>query len=800
MQKHWPLAVIFTIWFVVFFQMNTCQTVVGYRDSAYLYYPYFQWIDQQWQNGEIPLWNPYCDLGYPVVADGTSSVFYPGKLIFLLRFLSYPSRYGLYLSLHVLWAAITAYVLAFRMGSSNTGSGIAGFSYAFGGSVLFQTTNVVYLVSASWLPLGILAIANMFKCRKLSPAIRLAIVSSMMVLGGDPQMAYVIAVLAVSTWSFHLVWNRKRYRTWKPWLIKLAFGVGQILIFALVAFGLSAIQVLPTYVWSQQSLRTQEQLSVGKMSLEPAPGTHLHAVYEFSQPPWTVLEMMLPNVYGKPFPEDCRWANSFPGADRIWNPSLYIGLMTCVFAFGSISLFGKSRRKNWLTWIAAVFCLASFGWYGLSWAIKECMLMNGLQIDSVLGNIGSQVGGIYWLMTIALPEFDSFRYPAKLFVVASLAISVLAGGGISKPLQNRRVLLGVGLSGLIVVLAWICTDSIAIHLHDKYWEKSSHELFGPFCNSQWRWLYYGMLAHAAIMTMLIAAAVLSCRFRKLSPATLGNLLFVVLVVDILLANSWLLVPVDSSVFVEPVEIVQATDTKNSAGRLRLWRVGSTPGAWKDVSSKNRLAEIVRWQRRSLHPKHHLTLPDSLKFELLNSFTSIEHGRANDSRKGALRNLWDSMFVDRLVNGQVGFESKDQKTKLGILFQNHTQFCLAEPSTLDSKLDMMNSIYKARNAEFELLGQEENSFSIQVDCDKHVILLCNMLPDPGWCVYGSDDGGFEFKVVKKDVGPFFLAVEVPAGKSTIEFRYSPFEFWLGLWVSSASWIGLGVFSLFKLWRR
>ena len=133
-----------------------------------------------------------------------------------------------------------------------------------------------------------------------------------------------------------------------------------------------------------------------------------------------------------------------------------------------------------------------------------------------------------------------------------------------------------------------------------------------------------MLAHAAIMTMLIAAAVLSCRFRKLSPATLGNLLFVVLVVDILLANSWLLVPVDSSVFVEPVEIVQATDTKNSAGRLRLWRVGSTPGAWKDVSSKNRLAEIVRWQRRSLHPKHHLTLPDSLKFELLNSFTSIEH--------------------------------------------------------------------------------------------------------------------------------------------------------------------------------
>ena len=48
--------------------MMTGQNVVGFRDSAYLYYPLFKWIDAQWAAGEVPLWNPYCNVGMPVVA------------------------------------------------------------------------------------------------------------------------------------------------------------------------------------------------------------------------------------------------------------------------------------------------------------------------------------------------------------------------------------------------------------------------------------------------------------------------------------------------------------------------------------------------------------------------------------------------------------------------------------------------------------------------------------------------------------------------------------------------------------
>ena len=143
--------------------MMSGQTVVGFRDSAYLYYPLFQWIDAQWAAGEVPLWNPYCNFGVPVVGDGTSSVFYPGKLIFFCRFLSFPARYGIYLAIHIPLAAAGVYWFARTMKANQFGATLAAFSYAFGGSVLFQVTNVIYLVSAAWLPFALCCVWRMVK-------------------------------------------------------------------------------------------------------------------------------------------------------------------------------------------------------------------------------------------------------------------------------------------------------------------------------------------------------------------------------------------------------------------------------------------------------------------------------------------------------------------------------------------------------------------------------------------------------------------------------------------------------------
>jgi hypothetical protein len=44
---------------------------------------------------------------------------------------------------------------------------------------------------------------------------------------------------------------------------------------------------------------------------------------------------------------------------------------------------------------------------------------------------GDEVGGLYWAMSILLPGYGGFRYPAKWMTVFALALSQLAGGGLT---------------------------------------------------------------------------------------------------------------------------------------------------------------------------------------------------------------------------------------------------------------------------------------------------------------------------------------------------------------------------------
>ena len=109
----------------------------------------------------------------PVVADATSTVFYPGKLLFALP-VEFAQCYVWYTILHLLLAAMGAYHLTrcwhraplagacdtARDGSaeqsalvppdrqplSRPAAGLCAVAYAFSGAVLFQYCNVVFLV------------------------------------------------------------------------------------------------------------------------------------------------------------------------------------------------------------------------------------------------------------------------------------------------------------------------------------------------------------------------------------------------------------------------------------------------------------------------------------------------------------------------------------------------------------------------------------------------------------------------------------------------------------------------------
>jgi hypothetical protein len=279
--------------------------VFAFRDAGNFYEPLFAWQANEWRAGRIPLWNPQIDCGIPALADATSSTFYPGKLIFALP-LPYRLQYHLYLSGHVLLAALVMAQVARAWGHSRAAATLAGAAYAYGGSVLFLHSNVVFLVGAAWLPAALWATDRISRCQPTQSCVSiiwLAVFISLIVLGGDPQTAYHILLFAVLYLilaafqrskrlrsrppepnqvddatcrfvKFHRLWNSIREIVWKspksrgrlrvhlcvpslegtvwqrffPSSIRLSAAVG-------LACLLSAVQILPSAAWTKASWR-----------------------------------------------------------------------------------------------------------------------------------------------------------------------------------------------------------------------------------------------------------------------------------------------------------------------------------------------------------------------------------------------------------------------------------------------------------------------------------------------------------------------------------------------------------------
>ncbi len=275
-----------------------------FRDAAHFYYPTFHWVNAQWRAGHIPLWNVQENTGVPALADATSSVFYPGKLLFLLPG-SFAWRYKLYILAHVLLAAGAAYYVARRWRRSREAAALAAACYAFGGPVVFQYCNVVFLVGAAWLPLGLFFYERSLRRRSLRDAAAAGVVMAMMVLGGDPQSAYhtVLAGGLLGLLGWFRRWRRRsdpgemscavgvhasacvrdentrkrelqrrvakcavasvrstdghasRRREWPSFSVGSRHPLALLCGGAALALALSAVQVWPSWEWSRQSTR-----------------------------------------------------------------------------------------------------------------------------------------------------------------------------------------------------------------------------------------------------------------------------------------------------------------------------------------------------------------------------------------------------------------------------------------------------------------------------------------------------------------------------------------------------------------
>jgi hypothetical protein len=628
------------------------------RDAGHFYYPLFEWCCGEWAAGRVPLWNPYENCGLPVLGDATSSVFYPGKLLFLLP-VDFAFRYRLYLTMHVVLAAVGAYRLAHHFEASREAAALAGIAYACGGSVVFQYCNTVFLVGAAWLPLAAIAADRMLRRSCAVSAMQLGLVLALMILGGDPQAAYH-ALLATALYATLLTWSKETVTSplcprFRPFLIRVAL-VG---LAAGAAFLLAAVQVLP----SAEATRTSERAAFNRprniyeaavvawqpsdalqplgetrsesiargLLADPEADTHHELAYEFSVGPWRLAEYVWPNLYGRMFPTHRRWISLLPAEGRAWTPTLYLGLFPLLLALLGLRFRSGTPHERWFSLIVVIFTLGSFGYYGLGWLLRE---ISGLlpTLNASAQAIGSPVGGVYWLFVTLLPAYAFFRYPAKLLPLVSLGLCPLAGLQFDAAFAARRpwlsrILLTLGIcSGIAAGVVWCFSPALFGN------PELVDPLLGPFDPSR---------AHRDLVLALVQAATVALVGWWLlqrawhHPAKLAQwkLLAVLLTaVDVAAANSWLVVTAPAQLWRDESPIAAAIHAQyqvNSTaqgvprrvyrGNLATWSAPS----FRQKSSELRSAELAKWERDTLLPKYPLAASLSL-VESFGSIRSVDH--------------------------------------------------------------------------------------------------------------------------------------------------------------------------------
>ncbi len=633
-------ALLFTAFFLPSFSPNAR---FSYRDVAFYYYPLFQQIQNEWNHGRLPLWNPNVNLGQPLAADPTASVFYPGKAVFFLsnvNILSFATCFKLYVWLHIALMFILAYRLARRLRVSTSGAVFSALVYAFSGQTLFQYSNVIYLVGAAWAPALFIYAVDFFRTPTFSgkarALLKLSVVQSITILGGEPQIVYLalltsaIAALFASTRTtneenarqkdgFHISDYPSSSATF-PSSIRAKRALSLVIFIAAssaVTFCLAAIQILPSLELIDNSSRgfqekprslweipsalsnageaqTEKNVSLTDKELydellcaDFSNEGRSRSVYRFSVGPWRWLEFLYPNVGGRQFPQSSRWFCVFPEEIAVWTPTLYFGAFPFLLALSAF-LFRRKRRGETsffrcaATYLTAGSILAAMGGYGAVWLFRAVnALASGTSLPASFSNY-DPVGGAYWALNLIVPKFAEFRYPAKLLTLTMIGFSYLVGYGWDRKKFSRGFLTVLTVASCLSFIAWaiacLCTQSFFQSIN------STDFLFGPFQPETARRDLCNAFLHTAVI-LLVAVLVLAS-FRKkivggsVSPTqmkTLSTFLLLLAAADVYLANSWTVVVSPASLFNRTSQFTDRIENDRTENKLQI-QLDNTEGS------------------------------------------------------------------------------------------------------------------------------------------------------------------------------------------------------------------------------
>lgn len=359
--------------------------------------PWARYLDQVGWHFEDALWDRTSFCGIPFLANPAARTFYPPDLVLrLLTPLSPEAVFSVLILFHAWMLGIGGAVWARGFVRSPAAATLAGWLLVLNGYISSRTglADPAFLFATAWMPW---ILHWMGRLDRRSGWLGLVVCGILEVLAGRPDLTFYLANLLIGyllwKWVPRLKSNRGRYRGRRE-LTALAAA-------AVVVGLVTAIQTLPTLELQGHTVNRSGQANFDFASID-------------SLDPQLLLASLFPGSMGDPTGRTPSQILGAPGS--YWGQGA--GFHEVYFHLGVITL------------LLAVLGLASGRTrMTLFWFLVLCF--------SILLAMG-KYSPVYRFFFDFVPGWDRFRVPARVLVVALLAVTCLASSGLDALLRRRH--------------------------------------------------------------------------------------------------------------------------------------------------------------------------------------------------------------------------------------------------------------------------------------------------------------------------------------------------------------------------
>lgn len=365
---------LFPLFACIVFWPFTFQLFSLKNDALTYYYPIRTLISDALNNGELPLWTPFINMGYPLHADMQSGAWNPVIWAFALLTKYSLASFHYELLFYISFAGIGFYYLCRELECSKTVAFMMAAAYQLSGFMIDSVQFFTCISSACYIPFVFLFFRRMMKQHSVKNAMALGFFLFLLFTGGYPSLFIITSYSLAAYFLFYFFGSETKILFLKKRALPLLAASVSFLILSMPAI-ISFILHLP--------------------EIERGKSQALSVVLENSMNPSCMLSFISPFSVTA----NDKWLDS-----SILMRNDYIGIIPLIFL---IYLFTqKNARKN----REIIFFLGcSLVMFGLAW------------------------GRFFYLRQLAyytLPLMNSFRHPALFRLFSILFLLLIAGRGL----------------------------------------------------------------------------------------------------------------------------------------------------------------------------------------------------------------------------------------------------------------------------------------------------------------------------------------------------------------------------------